>query len=270
MHKYTPLNEGVDHINMYSGSALPVGKALSNFATGNIHTRHGRFMSMEGYWYWLSTGMRHEVLRHLSGLAAKKEGKSHEKVFVDDFELYIKEALTCKILTWSSIVGGLRRYPDLPIVHYYYYGEPDNCKIVELPEQQWMVDWINQLATVVRQLEPIKLLIAGSRDLQRKDTITAFLKLMIRSDMYPDLILINGLARGVDRDAYEIAKSMGISVSEYPADWDKYGKGAGRKRNREMGDVSDVAMTIWDGTSAGTEHMIEYMHQLNKPVMIVK
>ena len=42
-----------------------------------------------------------------------------------------------------------------------------------------------------------------------------------------------------------------------PADWNKYGKSAGYKRNEEMANIADAALVIWDGESRGSKHMID-------------
>jgi hypothetical protein len=133
-----------------------------------------------------------------------------------------------------------------------------------------MLDWINQLVTVVRSKTPLKLLVAGSRDINQRRFIKAFLMHMTQPTMYPDLVLVNGLARGVDRDAKEVADELGITVEPYPADWNgPHGRGAGAVRNRQMGDATDAGLALWDGASKGTADMISYMHKLNKPMMVI-
>jgi hypothetical protein len=47
-------------------------------------------------------------------------------------------------------------------------------------------------------------------------------------------LLIHGAARGADRMAGEWAKSAGVPVLTFPADWDRHGRGAGPIRNARM------------------------------------
>ena len=49
-----PTEDGITHINIYSKGQTELGKMLSNFAKFPIQTVDGNFMSVEGYWYFLS------------------------------------------------------------------------------------------------------------------------------------------------------------------------------------------------------------------------
>lgn len=53
------------------------------------------------------------------------------------------------------------------------------------------------------------------------------------------------------------AKSKGIGVTRFPAQWDRYGRSAGPRRNRVMAEYADALLAIWDGKSRGTQSMIE-------------
>ena len=66
--------DGIDHINIYSKGKTLIGRQLSNFAEIPFdHPKHGKFMSVEGYWYWLSC--KDDILRKLSGFKAKEYGR---------------------------------------------------------------------------------------------------------------------------------------------------------------------------------------------------
>jgi uncharacterized phage-like protein YoqJ len=52
----------------------------------------------------------------------------------------------------------------------------------------------------------------------------------------------------------------------YPANWRKYGKRAGHRRNQQMADNADALIALWDGESPGTRDMIRRME--NKPTII--
>lgn len=57
-----------------------------------------------------------------------------------------------------------------------------------------------------------------------------------------------------------------IFVKEFPADWDKFGKGAGPIRNKQMADYADALLLIWDGESRGSANMKSQMEKLGKPI----
>jgi len=108
-----------------------------------------------------------------------------------------------------------------------------------------------------------KLLICGSRSID-----------FINLDNYlrPDCCnaLIAGGARGIDTIAEKWAKRHNIKTEIYKAEWDKYGKSAGMKRNKIMVDKADFVLAFWDGKSHGTLNSIEYAKQKNIPTIIIK
>lgn len=69
--------------------------------------------------------------------------------------------------------------------------------------------------------------------------------------------VISGTAMGVDRMGEYYAKEHDIPLIRMPADWSRYGRGAGKIRNIEMALVADALIAIWDGYSKGTGHMID-------------
>ncbi len=65
------------------------------------------------------------------------------------------------------------------------------------------------------------------------------------------------MARGADKLGYDWGKANNIPIAEFPADWNRYGKSAGYRRNVEMAKNADALLALWDGKSRGTRHMIE-------------
>lgn len=57
----------------------------------------------------------------------------------------------------------------------------------------------------------------------------------------------SGAARGADKWGEAWAKTHGIEVEKYPADWDRYGKRAGPIRNRAMAEWADGAIIFKGG-----------------------
>lgn len=104
----------------------------------------------------------------------------------------------------------------------------------------------------------MKLLIAGSRDIDR---ITAYRALEDAYWMLPGLApdtLITGDARGVDtwgRWWWLDVLGDEDTIEHYPAEWDRLGKRAGFVRNETMAQEADQAILVWDGESRGTADM---------------
>lgn len=118
-------------------------------------------------------------------------------------------------------------------------------------------------------MKPFKLIVAGGRDFS--DT-GLFLKTMqqVEQELAEySVSLVSGMAKGADMMGYMFAQEHGITCHKFPADWNKYGKAAGFRRNQEMADFSDGLVAFWDGQSRGTKHMIETMKAQGKFVYIV-
>lgn len=52
------------------------------------------------------------------------------------------------------------------------------------------------------------------------------------------------------------AKTHGVPLELYPADWRRFGWSAGPLRNRVMAENAQALIALWDGHSRGTENMI--------------
>ena len=74
------------------------------------------------------------------------------------------------------------------------------------------------------------------------------------------LIVAHGCAAGLDTiverwaEEDKLHNDTPVLVREYPADWDRYGRSAGMRRNHQMILDSDACIAIWDGHSRGTKH----------------
>ena len=108
----------------------------------------------------------------------------------------------------------------------------------------------------------MKVIIAGSRTI---DDYEAVCRAVENSGFKPTEI-VSGGARGVDRLGERWAKEHGVPVKKFSAEWDKYGRSAGYKRNRQMAEYADALVVLWDGKSPGTKHMIDIAIELGLPV----
>lgn len=71
-------------------------------------------------------------------------------------------------------------------------------------------------------------------------------------------IIISGMALGADTLAVEFADWYGIPTLKFPADWDRYKKGAGPIRNQQMIDEGkpNLCVAFLMPNSRGTRDMI--------------
>jgi len=135
----------------------------------------------------------------------------------------------------------------------------------------------------------MKIIIAGSR------TFTDYEKLKFECEQIlifhqttsQELEIITGGARGADSLGARFAYEKGWRLKTMPADWNKYGKSAGYRRNEDMakyalewkqnlekGEVirtsQPMLIAFWDGESKGTKHMIDIANKHNLKIHIIK
>lgn len=105
----------------------------------------------------------------------------------------------------------------------------------------------------------IRVIVCGDRNWKRIDIIERELR-----KLPADTLIIHGAARGADTLGKFVAEKIGLRVINdgkgFPADWKRYGKGAGPIRNQEMLDEGKPDMVIAFHSniqeSAGTKDMI--------------
>lgn len=116
-------------------------------------------------------------------------------------------------------------------------------------------------------MNEFKLIVAGGRDFVDYTRLEVEL-LALALGEYKDVAvsIVSGMAPGADSLAVDFAKKHGVELHPMPADWRKYGKAAGFRRNAEMAAFADGLLAFWDGASKGTKHMIDTMQKLGKPV----
>jgi len=91
--------------------------------------------------------------------------------------------------------------------------------------------------------------VVGSRDFADLGRVRRFI-----ASLPPDVIVLSGGARGVDRCAIAAARARGLRCLEYFADWDRDGFHlAGRIRNQRVVERCDRMVAFWDGRSTGTQ-----------------
>lgn len=99
----------------------------------------------------------------------------------------------------------------------------------------------------------MRTIIAGSRGIFRyTEVVTA-----VKASGFKISCVISGGANGVDTLGEEYAYNNKLKCEVYPANWGKYGKVAGYRRNQLMAAKADALIAIWDGMSKGTKHMID-------------
>lgn len=98
-------------------------------------------------------------------------------------------------------------------------------------------------------------IIAGSRTINNYDLVKNCIS-MVNTEITE---VVCGMAKGVDSWGRAWAIERGIPVKEFPAEWNKFGKAAGYRRNVDMAryakENDGCLILIWDGKSKGSGHM---------------
>src|SRR5574343_1355792 len=114
---------------------------------------------------------------------------------------------------------------------------------------------IRKRSPILKQRK-VRLLVAGSREYRNSAFVFERLDHLTKNLAREELVVISGLAKGPDSIAIAWAKARGLDWTEFPADWDAFGKRAGYLRNEEMGALATHCVVFWDGVSRGTLDMI--------------
>lgn len=120
-----------------------------------------------------------------------------------------------------------------------------------------------------------RILMTGDRDWLDHKLVKAVLRReqMLVHKRGEKLVVIEGMAEGLDFYAWLACGTLGIENKRYKADWHKYGRTAGPIRNQRMlteGKPHTVfAFHDWLWQSKGTAHMIRIARQAGLQVKLI-
>ena len=110
----------------------------------------------------------------------------------------------------------------------------------------------------------MKVIIAGSREITQPEVIAR----AVAASGFTITEVVSGGARGVDQLGEAWAQAHHIPLTRMPADWERYGKGAGCRRNAEMAAYADACLVCWNGVSRGADHMAKTARQQGLPTYV--
>ena len=113
----------------------------------------------------------------------------------------------------------------------------------------------------------MRVLICGDRNWVDEGTIEDYIKALP-----PGSIVIQGFCKGADKIARRLAQKHGYSILDFPAKWNRYGRGAGPIRNKQMLDEGkpDLVVAFHNdlSRSKGTADMIKQARKQSIPVEV--
>src|SRR2546427_5550612 len=112
----------------------------------------------------------------------------------------------------------------------------------------------------------MKLIIAGSRTFTNYQRLCQTLAL----DRSRITQVLTGGARGAEVLGSRWAWKHAVRHQLFRADWERFGKTAGVRRNHQLAQAGDVLVVFGDEPSPGTAHLIQCMQALGKPVVVIR
>ena len=88
-----------------------------------------------------------------------------------------------------------------------------------------------------------RVVIAGCRDYNNYQEAKEYIDFCLSNiRKETEIIIVSGCASGADAIGEIYAKENGFNVEKFPADWRKYGRSAGPKRNKQMAEICDYVI----------------------------
>jgi len=113
----------------------------------------------------------------------------------------------------------------------------------------------------------MKLAIIGSRDMTDKALFAKGITDAIEKWGKP-ILVVSGGARGADTLGEQWAKDNDIECTVYKPDWNRYGKSAGLRRNKDIINACDCVLAFPSNGGSGTQHSIGLAKKANIPTIV--
>ena len=113
----------------------------------------------------------------------------------------------------------------------------------------------------------MRLIIAGGRAYTDYPRLATVAKEILHGLKRKDIEIISGTCRGADRTGELFAQSHQLHLTQFPADWERFGRKAGYLRNKQMAEYAQQSngylLAFWNGLSehSGTLLMIKLAEQ---------
>ena len=118
-------------------------------------------------------------------------------------------------------------------------------------------------------MESVRVIIAGSRTFTDYELLAAKMDTLTKNLDFTEVEVVSGGARGADLLGERWALLSEVPIAHFLAEWDRYGRSAGYKRNEDMARYATHLVAFWDGKSRGTEHMIAMARSMCLEIRIV-
>lgn len=115
-----------------------------------------------------------------------------------------------------------------------------------------------------------KVVVAGGRDFTNYNLLKEKVdNILSQKKLTHKILILSGKSIGADCLGEIYALENNLEILSYPADWGKFGKKAGVKRNAEMINDADALIAFWNGNSQGTKYMIDIATKKGKMIRVI-
>tara|TARA_R110000764_G_scaffold211319_2_gene297384 strand:+ start:756 stop:1124 length:369 start_codon:yes stop_codon:yes gene_type:complete len=116
----------------------------------------------------------------------------------------------------------------------------------------------------------IRIIIAGGRHFNDYEFLKKEASIFISEIENGEHIeIVSGGAKGVDSLGEKFAEEKSLELIVFPANWKKFGRAAGPKRNAQMAEYATHLLSFWNGESKGTKSMLTLAKKENLKVKII-
>lgn len=132
LFSFKPVEDGESHINIYSSAKTKLGRFLSHFFPVEVvHSKYGRFPTIENFWQYVNRGAKVPELRTLPPHIAKSRARQYPIVPVDGFDEMIAELNEQKL---KKVPKALEDFINstLPFDHYYLIPSKTDGSLIKV------------------------------------------------------------------------------------------------------------------------------------------
>lgn len=117
----------------------------------------------------------------------------------------------------------------------------------------------------------VKIIVFGTRHYNNRKQFHETILDYLENFDEPVLFISGAAPSGADDLIIRWCLKFNYPCLKMPADWDKFGKAAGFRRNEDMAKIATHALGFWDGQSPGSKHMSELSdeYKLHKKIILI-
>lgn len=143
--------DGKTHINTGDQAKTPLGKMLSqSYRMPFNHSLLGEFQCINGFWSYLTSKVRNDRVRHLSGSDLKNYSKNNDSRRVDNFIYILLGAQWEKINAHPKLKTALKE-STLPLDCYYVTKKEEWDLRVRPRHADWMIWGFEEMRNALKE-----------------------------------------------------------------------------------------------------------------------